>query len=91
LKQVSWRDKVGGKLVGSDGYTGTVEPKPVTQWDSDTLAFAIERAGTYTLTLYKERYFDWTRSGIVVERDECHVMTVRLQAEMHPLDVVLTR
>jgi hypothetical protein len=47
-----------------------------------TVAAAYERAGTYTVTVQHPLYRDWTQTGVVVNRDECHVIPVRLRAEL---------
>ena len=41
---------------------------------------AHERAGTYRVELSAPGYVDWSRDGVKVERDACHVQTVRLRA-----------
>lgn len=43
---------------------------------------APERAGTYTLTVEKQGYATWTRSGIQVTADVCHVRTVEVTARL---------
>jgi len=39
-----------------------------------------ERAGTYRVELSAPGYLDWSRDGVKVERDACHVITARLRA-----------
>jgi len=41
---------------------------------------AHERAGTYRVELSAPGYLDWSRDGVKVERDVCHVQTARLRA-----------
>jgi hypothetical protein len=41
-----------------------------------------ERAGTYRLTVRAAGYRDWTRSGIVIGRDVCHVIPVAVTAKL---------
>jgi hypothetical protein len=43
---------------------------------------AYERAGTYTVTVRADGYAPWTKSGIEVTRDACHVITVRVDARL---------
>ena len=43
---------------------------------------AHERAGTYTVTVEKEGYQTWSRTGIRVRDGECHVRTVDLVARL---------
>lgn len=51
-----------------------------------TLSFRVpyERAGTYRVTVEKEGFSTWSREGIVVDEDECHVHTVTIQAALEP-------
>lgn len=46
------------------------------------LGLAYERPGTYGLIVRADGYAPWTRAGIVVERDECHVITVPVTARL---------
>jgi hypothetical protein len=46
---------------------------------------AYERAGTYTVTVRHDGYRPWQRRNVRVSRDECHVQTVRLRAELQPV------
>jgi hypothetical protein len=41
---------------------------------------AHERAGTYRVELSAPGYADWSRDGIKVDRDACHVQTAQLRA-----------
>ncbi len=41
-----------------------------------------ERAGTYEVLITKAGYHAWRVSGVKIERDECHVKTVRLEARL---------
>jgi hypothetical protein len=50
----------------------------------NTVAGAGERAGVYTVTVRKEGYEDWTRSGVTVTADRCHVQGVALAAALVP-------
>jgi hypothetical protein len=43
-----------------------------------------ERAGTYRVEISSAGYRDWSREGITVTRDECHVQTVRIRALLVP-------
>jgi hypothetical protein len=57
----------------------------VTQSDTWVhLLGAWERAGVYTVTIRKPGYQDWIREQVVVTADECHVRTVKLQADLIP-------
>ena len=46
--------------------------------------FAVERRGTYTVTVRADGYADWIRTGVRVTADECHVRTVALAARLRP-------
>jgi hypothetical protein len=46
------------------------------------LALAYERRGTYTVTVHANGYQDWTKSGIVVTGDQCHVTGALLTAKL---------
>lgn len=41
-----------------------------------------ERPGTYDLTVRSPGYLDWTRAGVQVTADECHVDPVALTARL---------
>jgi hypothetical protein len=43
---------------------------------------AHERAGTYTIVVSHPDYEQWQRAGVVVERDECHVITEPVEARV---------
>jgi hypothetical protein len=46
------------------------------------VGLAYERAGTYTVTVTKPGYRQWTQSGITVTKDECHVTPVKVTARL---------
>ena len=52
--------------------------------DSLALSAAHERPGTYTVTVSKPGYRDFTQSNIVVGADVCHVITVQITARLAP-------
>ena len=64
---------------------GPVTPHPAVQNGPPVLLLvsAGERPGTYDLTVRSPGYRDWTRTGVEVTADECHVrrteVTARLQ------------
>jgi hypothetical protein len=48
---------------------------------TDSLVSGVhERAGTYRVEVSAPGYLEWSRDGITVDRDQCHVQTVRLRA-----------
>ncbi len=52
--------------------------------DMSSTGLAYERAGLYEVTVRKSGYRDWTRQDVAVTRDECHVRTVQLRADLEP-------
>lgn len=48
----------------------------------DFLAATGERAGTYAVKIGRPGYSTWSRSGVVVTRNECHVNPVQLEARL---------
>jgi hypothetical protein len=47
---------------------------------------AAERAGRYTVDVQGTGYSGWRRINVRVTRDDCHVRTVQLRAELTPLE-----
>lgn len=47
---------------------------------TNTLSGAYERPGTYTISISLPGYVEWKVSDVNVTRDECHVLTVRMDA-----------
>ncbi len=47
-----------------------------------SVPLAYERQGTFTVTVRADGYSPWSRSGIVVTADECHVIPVSLTARL---------
>lgn len=71
----------GARLTVREGeYLEVVD----TPWNGPSFAAAGERAGTYALTVEHPSYETWTRSGVVVTADECHVTPVDVRAELTP-------
>lgn len=44
-----------------------------------------ERAGSYTVTVQKAGYQEWTRRNVIVRDGGCHVLSVRLEARLQPV------
>jgi hypothetical protein len=72
----------GTRLIARDGaYTdSSTFPANHPELDSSSLEAAGERAGTYSVTVRKAGYRDWTRDNVVASKGECHVNTVALTA-----------
>lgn len=67
--------------VAIDGaYADTLEVFGDTQ-----MAGAVERAGTYEVTVSKPGYATWTTTGVTVTEDECHVIPVLLVVDLTPV------
>ena len=64
---------------------GAYEEIVTDSWDGTTLSGAGERPGTYSVTVEHAGYQTWTRTGVVITADECHVIPVSLTAELIPI------
>ena len=64
---------------------GSYEEIVTDSWDGSTLSGAGERPGTYTITIEHPGYTTWTRTGIEITADDCHVIPVLITAELVPL------
>jgi len=62
-----------------DASWGCTEPDTL---QSPWLRGAYERAGNYSVLVLKDGYIPWSRSGLRVFEDECHVHTIRLEARL---------
>jgi hypothetical protein len=68
----------GSSLIVREGsYVDSVTAGP-----GSFLAAAGERAGTYDVTVRREGYSPFTRGGVVVTKDECHVHPVQIEARL---------
>ena len=58
----------------------------VAHYDAGTythgVGLAHEKEGTYTVTVRADGYAPWSKSGIEVKRDQCHVITVPVTARL---------
>jgi hypothetical protein len=73
----------GARLVVRDGAyadssSDETEPGP----QVDALVAAIERPGTYEVTVSKPGFRDWTQRGVRVTEGECNVRTANLTARL---------
>ena len=67
--------------VARDGaFADTAEVEPGDSW----ARLALERPGTYEVTVRRAGYREWTRTGVRAEDGECHVRTATLRAELEP-------
>ena len=52
--------------------------------DGQSILGVFERPGTYTVVVSKPGYQDFRADNVVVNRDVCHVITVRIDARLSP-------
>ena len=71
-------DDADGRAVDEHGEVAELEPF------LDRLIGAVERAGTYTVTVAKPGFQSWVRKDVEVDEGECHVVPVRLEAVLSP-------
>jgi hypothetical protein len=68
-------------VIVRDGiYSDTAQAR--VRRNAPTVSAAYERAGTYIVQVRHAGYREWERRNVHVTRDECHVRTVRLRAEL---------
>jgi len=64
-----------------DNYVESATLSP----DGLTMNGAGERAGNYTVVIARPRYHNWVRTEVQVDADECHVIPVKLRAELQEI------
>ena len=71
-------------VIAQDGsYSETLQfLGAISPTDSLTFFGAAERAGTYQITVTKAGYQSWTRGGVHVAADACHVHPVVVEARL---------
>jgi len=74
----------GAMLMIRDGAYADSSTIPANRPDLDALPLfgAGERAGVYTITVRKPGFADWGQAGVRVTKDECHVNTRVLTAQL---------
>jgi hypothetical protein len=76
----------GARLIARDGAYADTTSHPIDHVnpDSGTLFAAEERPGVYSVTVEKDGFLTWERTGVVVTLDEydCHVVPVHLVARL---------
>ena len=65
--------------AGSHVESATLSP------DGLTMNGAGERAGNYTVAVARPQYHNWVRTEVQVDADECHVIPVKLRAELQKI------
>lgn len=74
----------GAFVVATDGaYRDTVTLS--SDQTTRPVGLAFEREGTYTVTVRRIGYKEWTRTGVVVPRGDCAVEVQRLTAALEVL------
>jgi len=69
-------------VIATEGsYTETVSP-PVLPAGPRTAALAVERPGTYRIEVQAPGYVTWVMTSVRVTKDDCHVGTVELTAQL---------
>lgn len=53
--------------------------------DASTMAGAVERPGTYDITISKFGYMTWSAENVTVAAGECHVVPVSMDAALIPV------
>jgi hypothetical protein len=69
--------------VTDGSYTETDSPPPLPAGPRVS-SLAGERPGTYRVEVLAPGYVTWVRTNVRVTRDDCHVRTVDLTAELEP-------
>lgn len=72
----------GARIIARDGVFADTA-KIANAYDGP-YGLAYERAGTYTVTVEQQGYRPWSRTGVSVTRDECHVRPVSITALLQP-------
>lgn len=69
-------------VARSGSYEELLTPIP---GNSLHLVGAAERAGVYEVTITKDGYQPWTRSGVTVQAGVCHVTPAAFDAKLQPV------
>ena len=71
-------------IVATDGTFADSVVLPTYPGDpyNGPVALAYERRGTYTVSARADGYATWSKTGVVVSGDQCHVSTVSLTARL---------
>jgi hypothetical protein len=74
----------GARLMIRDGAYVDSSAMPANRPDLDALPLwgAGERAGIYAITVRKPGFVDWEKAGVRVTKNECHVNTRELTAQL---------
>lgn len=74
----------GATVVARDGaYADSATGAPGRP-EFPSFSLAGERAGTYSISVTRPGYKPWSRSGVEVTKDVCHVRGVAITAKLQP-------
>lgn len=74
----------GATLIARDGAFQDSVTIPLASFDELPVELAGSRAGTYSVTVRKNGYLDWTKNGVVVSNAGCGIDPVTLTAKLQP-------
>jgi hypothetical protein len=74
----------GATVVARDGAYADSTSVPANGANNTSVGLAGERAGTYSITVRKAAYQTWSKSGVQVTKDVCHVIPVQVTAKLQP-------
>ena len=69
----------GARVIASDGAFADTA---IDEGSDSDRSLALEREGTYTVTVDREGYAPWSQHGVLVTGDKCHVHTVTVFARL---------
>src|SRR5688500_3220172 len=69
-------------VIATDGSYSETVSLPSIPPAPDHAVLANERPGTYRVEVHAVGYLPWVMSGVRVSRDDCHVETVALTAQL---------
>lgn len=74
----------GATVIARDGAYADSATVPADGSNSTPVGLAGERAGTYSITVRKAGYQTWSKGGVLVTKDVCHVIPVQVTAKLQP-------
>ena len=81
-------DTSSGNALAAGSTLTIREGEYVESWTEtfgNSMSGAWERAGTYDISVARPGYHTWTKSGVVVDEDECHVIPVSLDVALEAI------
>jgi len=74
----------GATVIARDGAYADSTVVPASGANNTSVGLAGERAGTYSITVRKAAYQTWSKTGVQVTKDVCHVIPVQVAAKLQP-------